>query len=547
MHRSEPFDRPKLEDMLDHLQLNGSDRNVYSYESQNKVNSFVSEDHVFPNISENYNKLCNNLNQSIQTVAMSDDDTDSCDDEKFESFVNSRINVVSKSIDNHTPQEINKTLSEKPFLSKKINNFLQNNSYSQLYRTSKKNILLPNKCIPFKHHTEIRNQAINFKTPLKLKTKKMPNSSILNLLDNAASPSTDSPPILKLESLNSNTHSVDYRPKRTHSITESDFDHFSLRKKAKTCMSKISAYVPVAKFLKSRQLKTISLYVRSPGSLGIIVRNQGDARTNFIVSSLDKDGEAAKSKQIHIGDEIVKVCGRRLRGMTLLEARNALKACSGLIDIQIAKEPKFFFNKELSDESNNSLMRVKSDSDIWMRQEQSFEHKIPELYTSSFIDSLQTEQVMNTSTNSVSSTHMNVVNNDVNSDASYQKITGMRKFQVMKKYSSSMEYFSHQIDSFPSNLFTITFEKGTTKKLGFTIVGGSDSSRGNMGIFVKDITEDGQAAKQGTLKVGDEILAINNQVIQGLTHAEALKVFKSAKPGRMILCISRKGSIHRTS
>ena len=105
----------------------------------------------------------------------------------------------------------------------------------------------------------------------------------------------------------------------------------------------------------------------------------------------------------------------------------------------------------------------------------------------------------------------------------------------------------------------IVFQKGHGKKgLGFSVVGGNDSPKGDMGIFVKSIFPNGQAADEGRLKegeftfsyllgllwlmkyLGDEILAINGKSLQGMSHDEAINEFRAIKQGPVILRIAKR-------
>ncbi len=74
---------------------------------------------------------------------------------------------------------------------------------------------------------------------------------------------------------------------------------------------------------------------------------------------------------------------------------------------------------------------------------------------------------------------------------------------------------------------TIVFvkEKGGPP-LGFSLSGGQGSKLGDRGIFVRSIQENGIAAKDGRLKVGDEIIVINEESTEGLTHKMAAQKIK---------------------
>ncbi|XP_074237021.1 inaD-like protein isoform X4 [Saimiri boliviensis] len=71
----------------------------------------------------------------------------------------------------------------------------------------------------------------------------------------------------------------------------------------------------------------------------------------------------------------------------------------------------------------------------------------------------------------------------------------------------------------------ITLEKGS-EGLGFSIVGGYGSPHGDLPIYVKTIFAKGAAADDGRLKRGDQILAVNGETLEGVTHEQAVAILK---------------------
>ncbi|XP_072096053.1 whirlin isoform X1 [Mobula birostris] len=84
----------------------------------------------------------------------------------------------------------------------------------------------------------------------------------------------------------------------------------------------------------------------------------------------------------------------------------------------------------------------------------------------------------------------------------------------------------------------VTLKRNKTHEgLGFSIRGGSEHG---VGIYVS-LVEQGSLAEKEGLRVGDQILRVNDKVFDKVTHAEAVKVLKGAK--KLIVCVSSVGRI----
>uniref|UniRef100_A0A6I8Q2D5 Multiple PDZ domain protein n=1 Tax=Xenopus tropicalis TaxID=8364 RepID=A0A6I8Q2D5_XENTR len=85
-----------------------------------------------------------------------------------------------------------------------------------------------------------------------------------------------------------------------------------------------------------------------------------------------------------------------------------------------------------------------------------------------------------------------------------------------------------QDDLGPPQYKTIILERGPDG-LGFSIVGGHGSPHGDLPIYVKTVFSKGAASEDGRLNRGDQIIAVNGQSLEGVTHEEAVSILKRTK------------------
>merc|ERR1711874_356711 len=86
---------------------------------------------------------------------------------------------------------------------------------------------------------------------------------------------------------------------------------------------------------------------------------------------------------------------------------------------------------------------------------------------------------------------------------------------------------------------TVTLKKEGTG-LGFSLEGGKDSPYGDRPMTVKKIFTGGAADKNGVLRVGDEILSVNNTDCSKMSRIEAWNFMKKLNDGTASLVIRQK-------
>uniref|UniRef100_A0AAZ3SG52 InaD-like protein n=1 Tax=Oncorhynchus tshawytscha TaxID=74940 RepID=A0AAZ3SG52_ONCTS len=224
---------------------------------------------------------------------------------------------------------------------------------------------------------------------------------------------------------------------------------------------------------------SVELQKRAGRGLGLSIVGKRNG-TGVFISDVVKGGVAELDGRLMQGDQIISVNGDDMRSALQETVAAILKCARGVVLLELG--------------------RLKAASWLSSRRPS------------------QGSQMSHVSANSTIVTPHPLLNS---TPSTSQLLNNVRKPMTVGM-TSSQSFIINNDDSIDD------ISQGPTDALGISIAGGKDSPLGDIPIFLAMIQANGVAAKTHRLKVGDRIVSINSQSLEGLSHGDVVTMLKNA-------------------
>ncbi|KFP56800.1 InaD-like, partial [Cathartes aura] len=218
----------------------------------------------------------------------------------------------------------------------------------------------------------------------------------------------------------------------------------------------------------------VDIQKKTGRGLGLSIAGKRNGSGVFI-SDIVKGGAADLDGRLIQGDQILSVNGEDMRNASQETVATILKCAQGLVHLELGR-----------------------------------------LRAGSWLSSRKTSQNSQASQQSVHS-HFHPTLAPV--------LSTLQNFVSTKRSSADVSRRNSGADMGPR---TVEITRGPNDALGISIAGGKGSPLGDIPIFIAMIQASGVAARTQRLRVGDRIVSINGQPLDGLSHADAVNLLKNA-------------------
>ncbi|XP_037621120.1 multiple PDZ domain protein isoform X6 [Sebastes umbrosus] len=273
---------------------------------------------------------------------------------------------------------------------------------------------------------------------------------------------------------------------------------------------------------------------RAPGqSLGISIMggrgmgrrlSSGEMMRGVFIKHISPDSPAAHNGTLRTGDRILEVCGVDLRDASHEQAVEAIRR---------AGDSVIFLVQSGQHRSQSPML---TNHERLTPTPQSNSHSSKEAETLSLFLSVSPTNPFTPTPFKVPSPTSNrtdrrspiTVATPITAAAGDEGDTGRKK--MLQRYGS-----------LSGKLHMIELEKDPAAHgLGIGLSGNKDGSRARMSVHVADIDPQGPAGLDGRIRVGDELLEINGQILYGRSHQNASTIINNAPSKVKIILIRNK-------
>ncbi|KAI3369153.1 hypothetical protein L3Q82_026113 [Scortum barcoo] len=290
--------------------------------------------------------------------------------------------------------------------------------------------------------------------------------------------------------------------------------------------------------------ETLLEICKGRSGLGLSIVGGRDTQLDAIViHEVYEEGAAARDGRLWAGDQILEVNGVDLRGASHEEAIAALRQTPAKVRLTVLRD-----EAQYRDEENLDVFKV----DLQKKSGRGLGLSIVGKRSGSgvFISEVVRGGAAELDGRLMQGDQILSVNGDDTRHASQETVAAILKMSHVSGNSSGVVAPPLTRTSTSYELLTSTpvtpptlnnnmkcssditscnsTGRGVSDSLGVSIAGGKGSPLGDIPIFIAMIQANGVAAKTHQLKVGDRIISINAQSVDGLSHSEVVTMLKNS-------------------